>query len=110
MTALSTTLATCLVGTNSRMDDFIYEEFKGTGNLELVLNRNLADKRIWPAINILESGTRKEELLLGDRTEAHHAIRRFLSKYSVDDAMQVLLKGMENTMSNNELLAVLAKA
>ena len=103
-----TILATALIETNSRMDDFIFEEFKGTGNMELVLNRSLADRRIWPAINILASGTRKEELLLGERTEAHHAIRRYLAKFSIDDALQVLVNGIGKTESNEELLGLLA--
>ncbi len=102
-----TILATALVETNSRMDEFIFEEFKGTGNLELMLSRTLADRRIFPAINIAASGTRKEEKLLGERTTAHQAVRRFLSRYSVDEAMEVLLKGLQKTESNDELLAVL---
>jgi transcription termination factor Rho len=105
-----TVLATALTETNSRMDDFIFEEFKGTGNLELVLNRNLADRRIWPAINILESGTRKEELLVGERIEAHRAIRRFLAKMALDDAMESLLQGMNKTGTNDELLSALQSA
>jgi len=102
-----TILATALVDTNSRMDDFIYEEFKGTGNLEIILSRTLADRRIFPAINIPASGTRKEELLLGERAHAHQSVRRFLSRYSVDEAMEVLLKGLEKTATNDELLSVL---
>lgn len=102
-----TILATALVDTNSRMDDFIYEEFKGTGNLEIVLSRTLADRRIYPAINIPASGTRKEELLLGERSHAHQSVRRFLSRYSVEEAMEVLIKGLHKTQTNDELLAVL---
>ncbi|MCX7013175.1 MAG: transcription termination factor Rho [Candidatus Sumerlaeota bacterium] len=103
-----TILATALVETNSKMDDLIFEEFKGTGNMELVLNRNLANRRIWPAINIPASGTRKEELLLGDRLEAHQSIRRYLAKFSVEDALEMLLKGIEKTKTNDELLGALA--
>jgi transcription termination factor Rho len=103
-----TILATALTETNSRMDDFIFEEFKGTGNMELVLNRNLADRRIWPAIDILSSGTRKEELLLGDRIGAHNALRRFLARHPIDDAIQMLLRGMEKSPTNGDLLGELA--
>ena len=103
-----TILATALTETNSRMDDFIFEEFKGTGNMELVLNRNLADRRIWPAIDILSSGTRKEELLVGDRIGAHNALRRFLANHPVDDAIQMLLRGMEKNPTNGDLLGELA--
>src|SRR3954471_7095225 len=63
-----TILATCLVDTGSRMDDVIYEEFKGTGNMEILLNRNLADRLIFPAIDVIRSGTRREELLLDENT------------------------------------------
>src|SRR5580704_8717456 len=74
-----TIMATCLVDTGSRMDQVIFEEFKGTGNMELVLDRNLANQRIWPALDIAESGTRKEEKLLDERTlKAAVAIRRHL--------------------------------
>lgn len=72
-----TIIATALVDTNSRMDELIFQEFKGTGNMELVLSRDLANLRIFPAINILESGTRREELLFGDATAMHYQLRRY---------------------------------
>ncbi len=100
-----TIIATALVDTGSRMDDVIFEEFKGTGNSELVLSRELADKRIWPAIDLVGSATRKEELLLtNDALRVSHLLRRQLSDDSPADAMDKLLAFMKRTESNRELI------
>jgi len=103
-----TIIATCLVETNSRMDDLIFEEFKGTGNLELVLDRELANDRIYPAINIAASGTRNEDKFITDSIEERNMVRRFLLKKSPKESMQMLLKVIERTESNEELFAQLA--
>ena len=103
-----TIVATALVGTNSRMDDFIYEDFKGTGNCEIVLKRELAESRIFPAIDVKLSGTRNEEILLGDKTEVHNKLRRILYDLSPQDAMQALLKMIGNSKNNEELLSSLS--
>jgi len=104
-----TIIATALIETESRMDDFIYQDFKGTGNCEIVLRRQLAESRIYPAIDIKLSGTRNEELLLGEETiQKHNKLRRVLYDLSPLDAMQALLKMIANTSSNAELLSGLA--
>ncbi len=100
-----TIIATALVGTGSRMDDVIFEEFKGTGNLEIVLDRSLVDKRIWPAIDINASGTRRDEILM--TAEEHRrvtALRRALSEMSAPDAMEKLVERLQKTKSNAEFL------
>jgi len=90
-----TIIASALIDTGSRMDEVIFNEFKGTGNMEIVLSRDLANKRIWPAIDLNESGTRKEELLLSPETLAvAHKIRRSLSSRPPDRAMQDLLEAL----------------
>jgi transcription termination factor Rho len=100
-----TILATALVETGSRMDDLIFEEFKGTGNMELQLDRKLAEKRIWPAVSIPQSGTRKEELLLDPwKLPKLHMLRRFLSTLNVDDEMPQLLKALSRFPSNDDFL------
>jgi len=100
-----TILATALIETGSRMDDLIFEEFKGTGNMELSLDRKLAEKRIWPAINIPQSGTRKEELLVEPwQLPKMHVLRRFLSSLHVTDEMPQLLKALEKFESNEDFL------
>ncbi|MBI5725682.1 MAG: transcription termination factor Rho [Planctomycetes bacterium] len=100
-----TIMATALVETGSRMDDLIFEEFKGTGNLELQLDRKLAERRTWPAISIPQSGTRKEELLVDPwKLPKLHMLRRFLSGLNVDEEMPTLLKAMERFKSNDEFL------
>ena len=100
-----TILATALVETGSRMDDVIYEEFKGTGNMELVLDRGLADKRIFPAIDIEKSGTRKEDLLLAPlELEKTWALRRVLTDAGPERAMQSVIGGMKKFKSNPEFL------
>ncbi len=102
-----TIVATALVDTNSRMDDFIYEDFKGTGNCEIVLRRDLAESRIFPAIDARQSGTRNEEIILGERTEQHHKLRRILYDLPPIEAMKALLKLIDNSAANSELLASL---
>ncbi len=108
-----TIIATALVETGSRMDDVIYEEFKGTGNMELVLNRKLAERRIFPAIDIALSGTRREELLYDDHTyRAVITVRRLFSQLSEQrgiEAMESFIQQMAKTSNNAEFLATLAK-
>jgi transcription termination factor Rho len=103
-----TIIATCLVETNSRMDDLIFEEFKGTGNMELVLDRELANDRIYPAINITASGTRNEAKFITDSLEERNMVRRYLLKKSPKESMLGLLKVLKNTESNQELLNQIA--
>ena len=106
-----TILATALVDTGSKMDEVIFEEFKGTGNMELRLDRSLADRRIFPAIDVIVSGTRKEELIL-ETQEAPFVwgVRRILHGIeSPDRAMDMLLKGLKQTQSNMEFLAKMAR-
>ena len=107
-----TIIATGLVDTGSRMDEVIFEEFKGTGNMELCLDRGLADKRIFPAIDIDKSGTRKEDLLLAPlELEKTWALRRALSDAGPERAMQTVLAGMKKYKSNPEfLLSIDAKS
>lgn len=105
-----TILATCLIDTGSRMDDVIYEEFKGTGNMELVLERKLAEKRIFPAIDVMRSGTRREELLLDDQTlRQTYTLRRMVSAIGGTEGIELLLTRMPKTQNNKEFLATLTK-
>lgn len=104
-----TIIATILVDTNSRMDELIFQEFKGTGNMELVLNRELANHRIFPAINIQESGTRHEELLFGRLTEKHYALRRLLNNMRPKEAMLNLIKLLDMYSTNRKLLSKIVK-
>ena len=100
-----TILATALVDTGSRMDDVIFEEFKGTGNLEIVLDQDLVTRRVWPAIDLTRSGTRREEMLLDQ--EEHRRIetlRRDLAEHSPVDSMTELTKRMRKTQNNAEFL------
>jgi transcription termination factor Rho len=100
-----TILATALVETGSRMDDVIFEEFKGTGNLEIVLDRNLVDRRIWPAIDLSRSGTRREEMLMDPEEYRRVSIlRRTLSELTPVDAMDTLVKKLRKTQNNVEFL------
>ena len=100
-----TILATALVDTGSRMDDVIFEEFKGTGNMEVHLDRRLADKRIFPAIDISQSGTRKEELLVDrDRLNKMWVLRKVLSPLGTMDAMEFLMDKIAGTKNNQEFL------
>jgi transcription termination factor Rho len=103
-----TIIATALVETGSRMDEVIFEEFKGTGNLEIVLDRRLADKRVFPAIDIFRSGTRKEELLLPEKVLSKvYILRKFLSDKNVVEAMEFLLEKMSKTKSNQKFLSAM---
>ena len=105
-----TIIATALIDTGSRMDEVIFEEFKGTGNAELVLDRRLADRRIYPAIDINKSGTRKEELLLSkDELNKVYLLRNFLADMPVVEAMEFLLGRMKPTKSNKEFFASMAQ-
>lgn len=104
-----TILATALVETGSRMDDIIFEEFKGTGNMELHLSRRLEERRIFPAIDILKSGTRREELLLNQETlHKMWLLRKVISDMDPAEAMDMLLGRLNRTKSNREFLATLA--
>ncbi|WP_020588386.1 transcription termination factor Rho [Desulfobacter curvatus] len=103
-----TIIATALVDTGSRMDEVIFEEFKGTGNMELVLDRKLADKRVFPAIDMNRSGTRKEELLLDPEVlNRVWILRKLLSSLNSVDAMQFLLEKMDGTKDNKEFLEMM---
>ncbi|WP_092349967.1 transcription termination factor Rho [Candidatus Chrysopegis kryptomonas] len=100
-----TIIATALIDTGSRMDEVIFEEFKGTGNMEVVLTRELADKRIFPAIDINKTGTRKEELLLEpEELNRVWILRKILSEMSPVEAMEFLLENMKGTRNNKEFL------
>tara|TARA_Y100001954_G_scaffold126338_1_gene135454 strand:- start:492 stop:1775 length:1284 start_codon:yes stop_codon:yes gene_type:complete len=98
-----TIISTALIDTGSRMDEVIFEEFKGTGNSEVVLDRKMADKRVFPAIDIMKSGTRKEELLL-DKEKLHkiYVLRRILDPMGTIDAIEFLLDKLSQTKSNDE--------
>ncbi|AEH44435.1 transcription termination factor Rho [Thermodesulfatator indicus DSM 15286] len=103
-----TIIATCLVDTGSRMDEVIFEEFKGTGNMEIHLDRKLADRRIWPAIDIHKSGTRKEELLVPQEVlNRVWILRKLLSPLNPVDCMEFLLDKMKDTKNNAEFLAAM---
>ncbi len=105
-----TILATGLVDTGSRMDDVIYEEFKGTGNMELVLDRKLSEKRIFPAIDILKSGTRRDDLLLTyDEQEAVDNIRKAMNGVKPDDAVEQVLNLFAHTRNNREFVEMARK-
>jgi transcription termination factor Rho len=105
-----TIIGTCLVDTGSKMDEVIYEEFKGTGNSELVLNRTLAEKRIFPAIDVQRSGTRREELLLDEGTlRMVWTMRRMLSAVGANEGIELLLNRLGKSETNAEFLASLTK-
>ena len=98
-----TIIASALIETGSRMDDFIFQEFKGTGNMEMVLDRKVAELRIWPAINIASSGTRREELLLHpDMLEQCHFLRRALAGMKVEEATETAITRLAKTKTNEE--------
>jgi transcription termination factor Rho len=98
-----TIIATALIDTGSRMDEVIFEEFKGTGNSELILDRKVADKRTFPAMDITRSGTRKEELLVPpDQLKKMYVLRRILNPMGTMDAMDFLLDKLRNTKNNGE--------
>ena len=106
-----TIVATALIDTGSRMDELIFQEFKGTGNMELVLDRKLADRRVWPAIDISQSGTRREEKLLDPNTlNAVNVLRRTLSTMHHVDAMEQLTKQLGKFKSNREFITLIANS
>jgi transcription termination factor Rho len=106
-----TIIATCLVDTGSRMDDVIYEEFKGTGNMELVLDRRLSEKRIFPAIDIQRSSTRREELLLSpEELRQVWTLRRMVSMLGDNEGTELVLARMAKTRTNGEFLMTLNKS
>jgi len=106
-----TIIGTCLIDTGSRMDDVIYEEFKGTGNSELILDRKLSEKRIFPAIDVQRSGTRREELLLEEGTlRMVWTMRRMLSAVGTNEGIELLLNRLAKTETNAEFLATLTKS
>lgn len=100
-----TIIATALIDTGSRMDEVIFEEFKGTGNMELQLDRQLANKRIFPAVNVMASSTRRDDLLLAPTTSNRMWVfRNYLSQLNTVEAMQEVIKQMDNTLNNEEML------
>jgi transcription termination factor Rho len=105
-----TIMATALIDTGSRMDDVIFEEFKGTGNMEIHLDRKLTDKRVFPSIDMQKSGTRKEELLL-PREDLNRVwvLRKVLNPLSAVEAMELLLDKMGKTKSNQDFLSSMQK-
>jgi transcription termination factor Rho len=106
-----TIVATALIDTGSRMDELIFQEFKGTGNMELVLDRKLADRRVWPSIDISQSGTRREEKLLDpDTLHAVNMLRRTLSSMHHVDAMEQLTKQLAKFKSNREFISLIASS
>jgi transcription termination factor Rho len=103
-----TVMATALIETGSRMDEVIFEEFKGTGNMEVVLDRNLSDRRVFPAVDVNRSGTRKEEMLLeAEDLNRVWILRKLLSDYDPVEAMEFLLEKMRGTKSNKEFLKIM---
>ncbi len=105
-----TIVASVLVETGSRMDDVIFQEFKGTGNMELVLDRKCAEMRLWPAINIAASGTRKEELLIDEKTlEGIHFFRRALVQQKIEEATETMIARLSKTKTNAEFLKLIAR-
>jgi len=105
-----TIIGTALIDTGSRMDDLIYEEFKGTGNMELHLDRRLAERRIYPAIDVERSGTRQEELLFSpEEYKKVVTMRRMLSVLSPDERTEILIERLVKTASNKEFLESLSK-
>ena len=105
-----TIIATALIDTGSKMDEVIFEEFKGTGNMELQLDRKLANKRVYPAVDVIASGTRREDLLLSKEVlQKTWVLRRFLADMTSVEAMEEIKKHMESTTSNEELLITMNK-
>lgn len=105
-----TILATALVETGSRMDDIIYEEFKGTGNMEIILDRKLSERRIFPAIDIYKSGTRKEELLLNkDELDVVTSVRKAMGEYSTQEVTELLLEMLEDNENNKEMVNMIKR-
>jgi transcription termination factor Rho len=105
-----TIIATALIDTGSRMDEVIFEEFKGTGNSEMVLDRRLADRRIWPALDVQKTSTRKEELLMDkDELNRVYLLRNFLADMPPVEAMEFLLERMKRTKTNKEFFATMVQ-
>jgi transcription termination factor Rho len=103
-----TIIATALIETGSRMDEVIFEEFKGTGNMEIVLSRKIANRRLYPAVDIIKSGTRKEELLLDAETLAKiWALRNIINDMEEVEALRLLYSKMLKTKNNKEFLAAM---
>ena len=100
-----TIMATALIETNSRMDELIFQEFKGTGNMELQLDRSLSNKRIFPAVNLVASSTRRDDLLQDKTTlDRMWILRKYISDMNPVEAMNTIHKSMEHTRSNDEFL------
>lgn len=100
-----TIIATALIDTGSKMDQVIFEEFKGTGNMELVLDRSISDMRLYPAIDLVKSGTRREELLLTqNEMNRMYVLRKYLKTISPIQGIETLRKRMQTTKDNDELL------
>ena len=105
-----TILATALVDTGSRLDDMVFEEFKGTGNMELILDRELSERRIFPAIDLVKSGTRREDLLLNqNELEASFLMRKAFHGVRSDNAVEKIIELFLHTKSNKELVEVIKK-
>ena len=105
-----TIIATALIDTGSKMDDVIFEEFKGTGNMEVILDRSLSELRIFPAIDVLKSGTRKEEILIDEKSlKTIWDFRRYLSKYNEAEAVKKMIDLIKKTKTNEELLNMISK-
>ena len=105
-----TVLATALVDTGSRMDDVVFEEFKGTGNMELVLDRRLSEKRIFPAIDLPKSSTRRDDLLLTQsEMEASFLMRRAMNGMKSDEAVEQIINMFIRTKNNNEFIEMIKK-
>ena len=103
-------MATALVDTGSRADEVIFEEFKGTGNMELALDRKLSDRRLFPAFDIVRSGTRKEELLLSRKELGRMWIlRKLLNEMKVEEAMEFMLDRIKRTKTNSEFLDMMSQ-
>ena len=105
-----TIIATALIDTGSRMDEVIFEEFKGTGNMELVMDRRLSDRRIYPSFDLIKSGTRKEELLLGKKVLARMWIlRKLLNDMKIIEAMEFIQDRMRRTKTNDEFMETMSQ-
>ena len=105
-----TVIATALVETGSRLDDIVYEEFKGTGNMEMVLDRKLSEKRVFPAIDIPRSGTRRDDLLLSqEELEGINIVRKALNGLKPDDAVESVLDMFVRTKNNSEFIEMVKK-
>ena len=105
-----TIIATALIDTGSRMDEVIFEEFKGTGNMELAMDRRLSDRRIYPSFDLIKSGTRKEELLLDKKVLARMWIlRKLLNEMNVIEAMEFIQDRMRRTNTNEEFMETMSQ-